>query len=200
MKRLILGRSSETVLADPFTNTILDNHLTAMSVLSFIDGNGNTLNVNADGNGGFTDDDGTWFSNSYSFDEDHRKPYKYTNRATGVGSSTVGKPQTTTTSGTKSTYTVTTTTGTDCDVKKFTAKYDIGMKDDLYLLSDEAIEMLVDDEPEDAVLLIKELLYDLYEADRKLDGATKALARKSKLIKDLETNKIKEANDDRQVA
>ena len=197
MKRLILGRSSETVLADPFTHTILDNHLTVMSVLSFIDGSGNTLNVNADGNGGFTDDEGAWFSNSYSFDADHRKPasYTYTNRAAGVVSSPTGKPQTPTTSGTKSSTTTITTIGTDCDVKKFTAKYDIGMKDDLYLLSDEAIELLVDDEPEDAVLLIKELLYDLYETDRKLDGATKALARKSKLIKELETDKIKETND-----
>jgi len=40
----------------------------------------------------------------------------------------------------------------------------------------------------------------LYEADRKLDGATKALARKSKLIKELETNKIKETTDVSKVA
>lgn len=199
MKRLIQTGTSADVLADPFTHTILDNHLTTMSVLSFIDGHGNTLNVNADGNGGFTDDEGVWFSNSYSFDAEHRKPYKYTNKA-GAASSTTGKPQTTTTSGTKSSTTTTTTLGTDCDVKKFTAKYDIGMKDDLYLLSDEAIELLVDDEPEDAILLIKELLHDLYETDRKLEGATKALVRKSKLIKDLETTKIKETNDVRQVA
>lgn len=113
----------------------------------------------------------------------------------------MGKPQVTTGAGGKTTTTQSGTTGfTDCDVKKFTAKYDVGMKDDLYLLSDEAIEMLVDEEPEDAILLIKELLHDLYESDRKLDGATKALARKSKLIKELETNKIKETTDVSKVA
>lgn len=191
-KRLILGRNSKDVLEDYFTHNILDTQLTAMSVITLLDGHGNSLIVNAEGNGGFTDEDGTYYSNKYSFDENHRKPKTYGYGNTGGASSTMGKPQMTTgTGGRATTTTGGATSHTDCDVKKFTAKYDVGMKDDLYLLSDEAIELLVDEEPEDAVLLIKELLHDLYESDRKLDGATKALRRKSALIKELEETRIK---------
>jgi len=196
-KRLILGRNSKDVLEDYFTHNILDTQLTAMSVITLLDGHGNSLIVNEHGNGGFTDKDGTYYSNKYSLDPDHRKPKSY---GYGGASSTMGKPQQKTGRGGVTTTPTVGNSYTDCDVKKFTSKYDVGMKDDLYLLSDEAIEMLVDEEPEDAVLLIKELLHDLYEADRKLDGATKALARKSKLIKELETNKIKETTDVSKVA
>ena len=191
LKRLIIGRNSAEVLNDYFTHELLDTQLTAMSVITLLDGHGNSLIVNEKGNGGFTDEDGTYFSNKYSFDKDHRKPKTYTYGKTNYGgaSSTMGKPHGSQTTGGKKS---TTGTGfTDCNVKKFTEEYDVGMLDDLFLLSDEAIELLVEEEPEDAVLLIKELLYKLYENDRKLDGATKALARKSKLIKELEEKHIK---------
>lgn len=199
LKRLIIGRSSAEVLNDYFTEELLDTQLTAMSVITLLDGHGNSLIVNKDGNGGFTDEDGTYFSNKYSFDADHRKPKTYTYGKTNYGgaSSTAGKPQPTQGTGTKSTTTTGGTGFTDCNVKKFTEEYDVGMLDDLFLLSDEAIELLVDEEPEDAVLLIKELLFKLYENDRKLSGATKALARKSKLIKELEQNNMEIARHDK---
>ena len=177
LKRLALGRSPELILKDEFTKGLLDTQLTSMSVVTLIDGHGNTLLVNEKGNGGFTEDDGTYYSNKYSFDANHRKPY-----TVGKTSASSTTPKTTgrTTMGT------TTGTFTDTNVEMFTTKYDIAMKDDLFLLSDEAIESLVDEEPEDAILLIKELLGRLYQTTGKLDRATRNLQRKSVLIADLE--------------
>jgi len=200
-KRLVLGRTLEEVLSDEFTDTLVDSHLTAASVATFIDGSGNTLLVNAKGNGGFVDEDGTYYSNKYSFDVDHRKPPVYggnywQGQQQQRGTNLVGKTQGTTGVTTSGTKTSTTEDFTDCNVEKFSDKYDLGMKDDLYLLSDEAIELLIDEEPEDAALLVKELLFKLYEAENKLEKATKAVARKSQLIKELEQNNLEIARHD----
>ena len=200
-KRLVLGRTLEEVLSDEFTDTLVDSQLTAASVATFIDGSGNTLLVNAKGNGGFVDEDGTYYSNKYSFDVDHRKPPVYggnywQGQQQQGGTNLVGKTQGTTGVTTSGTKTSTTEDFTDCNVEKFSDKYDLGMKDDLYLLSDEAIELLIDEEPEDAALLVKELLFKLYEAENKLEKATKAVARKSQLIKELEQNNLEIARHD----
>lgn len=186
MKRLCIGRSVGDVLDDYFTHNILDTQLTSQSVLTFIDGSGNTLIVNESGNGGFTADDGTYYSNKYSFNPAHRKP-KY-----GVASSPAGKTGASTQSTKTNSGTTTnssTTAFTSCNVQKFSEKHEFKDLDDLYLLSDESIEMLVEEEPQDAVLLIKELLHNLYKVDKKHQRASKIIARKAKLIKDLEENR-----------
>lgn len=72
-KRLIKGMEIEDILTDPFVYSLLDGQLSVFSVLSFIDGFGNTLQVNPTGNGGGYEK-GLWFSNDYSFDPLHRTP------------------------------------------------------------------------------------------------------------------------------
>ena len=74
-KRLIRGWDTEEILSDPFVYNLLDEILPAMSVLSFIDGYGNTLQVNPKGNGGDYEEEGKlWYSNKYSFNPKHRVP------------------------------------------------------------------------------------------------------------------------------
>lgn len=76
-KRLIKGMDIEDILSDPWVYEVLERELTAKSVLSFMDGFGNSLQVNPLGNGGsYTG--GVWVSNTYSFNPEHRKPYKPT--------------------------------------------------------------------------------------------------------------------------
>lgn len=75
-KRLIKGLSSEEILSDPLIEFILDQQLTMKSVITFIDGFGNTLVVNATGNGGGWQE-GIYCSNKYSFDPNHRLPTSY---------------------------------------------------------------------------------------------------------------------------
>jgi predicted glutamine amidotransferase len=193
MKRFIKGMDSEDILTDPFIDGLLDNQCTYASVLTFIDGYGNVSIVNEKGNGGFYDEDGTYFSNSYSHDPEHRLPY---NKKTGykpVGKTT---PISGKTSGTGASVTnITTgkkTTFTDCSVGLFSDKHGIPEVSELYLLSDETITVLVEDEQDDAVLLIKELLAKSYQQSLEIKGLQQSVTRKDKEIKGLKDSRSKE--------
>lgn len=166
-KRLIRGMDCEEILKDQWVRDLLDSELTSLSVLSFIDGFGNTLDVNPKGNGGNYTENGIFFSNKYSFDPEHRKPKKH---------SVVGFPKTNGNAGSNTT----TTTGTvnhtdgprhakDTKVQKYTEKFDLTHIEELLETSDETIDFLVDESPDDAKLLIKELLFELYREVKGLD-------------------------------
>lgn len=186
-KRMIRGMDSKEILQDDFTKSLVNSQLTPLSVVTLLDGHGNTMLVNEAGNGGFTDADGTYFSNKYSFNPDHRKPKTYS----GGVSSPTGK-----TGGTNTAKTTTnnygqggagkTTSFTKDVPTKFTTTYDMTHMEDLFNLSDEAIELLVEDKPEHAVLLIKELLLNLYTVDNKHKSATRLLAARTKRLNKLE--------------
>jgi len=188
-KRLIKGHDSEDILSDPFVDSMLDGQLTTMSVLTFIDGYGNTGIVNGTGNGGFTDEDGTYFSNKYSHDPLHRVPINKQG-----GTYQMGKTTGTMTTGSRPTTGVTggvtkKTQGkffTDCNTRSFMAKHEIDDPDDLALMSDETIQLLVEDHPEDAVLLIKELLMLHYKECRAVTSLVLKGALKDKKIKRLQ--------------
>lgn len=185
-KRLSKGLTSEDILTDPFVHKILDNEITTLSVLTFLDGHGNSMIVNEKGNGGFTDEDGTYYSNKYSFDATHREPKSYSGGSNYSG----GKFQSQTMGGNSSSKSTTPSTHfTDCNTKSFSELYELDNDEDLFFLSDEAISGMVKDEPEDAVALIKELLHKFYVTSNKLDRATKTLQRKAKVISDLEAER-----------
>ena len=194
MKRLIKGMSIEDILTDPFVGTLLDDQLTAASVITFIDGHGNFSVVNEKGNGGFRDDDGTYFSNKYSHDPEHRLPYTQKS-----GYKPVGKNYGTTTTmggGPKTGTSTSQKTGVnkrfiDCTVQSFMEKYSLTDSDDLHLLSDDTLQILVEDTPEDTLLLIKELLSLHYKAERAVKTLTLKGRMKDKRIKTLEA-KLKE--------
>lgn len=184
--RLSKGMTSEEILEDRFVNRLIDGELTTMSVATFIDGYGNTSIVNATGNGGYVDKDGTYYSNKYSFDEDHRKPK-------GSSVYTMGKGTTSsTTSGSKST-TGTTTAGTA--YTKFTDKHGIEDMDDLFQLGDDTLDAMLQESPEDILMLTKELLCCLYIATNKHDRASKLIAKKTAEISNLR-NELKEKTKD----
>ena len=164
-KRLIKGHDSSQLLKDKWIENLLDKELSAMSVLSFIDGEGNTLNVNALGNGGFYSENGVYYSNKYSFDPDHRKPTNY-----GYGfhdySSTPGKSGGTTTTTQKTNVPQKYTGATDpkfakdTKTKKFSDLYCLPQPQDMLDISDDFIDVLVDSYPEEAKLFIKEALHE----------------------------------------
>lgn len=178
-KRLIKGRTSTELLSDPFVHWLLDDKLTQLSVITFIDGLGNTLEVNAKGNGGFYDDNGVYYSNTYSFNEDHRKPknsvVKYgqywsdDGEYVGQGSSyqTQQKKTETTTQEKPKARIV---HAEDTQVTKFSEKYEI-QPEYFSLMSDDFIEDLVANDGDGAVLLIKELLYELQMAEYEAEDA-----------------------------
>jgi hypothetical protein len=146
------------VLNDEFFYDLLYKELSAQSVLAFFDGFGNALQVNGTGNGGKYEED-LWVSNTYSFDTEHRKPKK-----TSGGMVTNGS-----TGSMVDTHSSTNT-------QKFTEKHEID-EEDLFTMSDFTIELLVDEEPEDAEALIKELLY-LYKKNKdKAESLEKELSR-----------------------
>jgi len=154
-KRLIKGMSPEEILNDEFVRGMLDDKLTSASVITFVDGFGNTLEVNPKGNGGYYSENNVFYSNKYSFDPDHRKPktYGYAQDYYGAGY------------GTKTSVPATTTSSTvkhaeDTQVEKFSEKYGVDLYD-LDVMSDDTIQILVDNDSEGAVLLIKELLAEL---------------------------------------
>jgi len=188
-KRLIKGHTSEDVLSDPFVDSILDGQLTPMSVLTFIDGFGNTSVVNKAGNGGFTDKDGTYFSNKYSHDPLHRVPAKkyggtYQMGKTTGTKTTGSRPATGNTHGTVSQ--IGKNYFTDCNPRSFMAKHGVDDPADLALMSDETIQLLVEDHPEDAVLLIKELLLLHYKECRAVTSLVLKGGLKDKKIKRLQ--------------
>jgi hypothetical protein len=209
-KRLILGMDSVDILNDDFVKEMLEDKLTTQSVLSFIDGNGNTLNVNGEGNGG-KQDEGWYYSNTYSFNPDHRvKTVSHYNngyprsaqeewddwegyvkaqgRPQAVGFNQQQKPSNITTTGNKVVVIPSAADkihAGDTRVSRFTNKYATTVAE-LYAMSDTFINTLVTEQPEDAGLLIKELLAMTQSMKQKNDGLEAQIA----VLKLPETKKV----------
>lgn len=158
-KRLAKGMSPEELLSDDFTKKLLEDQLSAASVLTFLDGNGNSLICNEKGNGG-KQEDGWYYSNTYSFNPKHREPptpktyttpSSYKNTQSNVVSYTGAKFK-------------------DSNTVKFTKKYKLTDITDTFHFSDQLIEEIAD-KPKDAELLIKELIYELQWNKRELEMA-----------------------------
>ncbi len=167
-KRLIRGMDPEELLSDSFTKLLLEDQLSMASVITFLDGEGNSLICNEEGNGGKQEDD-WYYSNTYSFNPKHRvKPATPVTYNTGYTAS--GYNQGTTLS-------VVPPKGTkfkDCSVMKFTRKHGMTSIKDAFHMSDDLIEEVVNKKPDDAVLLIKELLYELELTGKELDAVIKS--------------------------
>jgi predicted glutamine amidotransferase len=204
MKRLIKGTTSEDLLSDPFVDSLLEGQLTTMSVLTLLDGYGNFSVVNEKGNGGFTDDDGTYYSNKYSHDPLHRVPTTYPQRGyQGNVGKTYGTTKGTTTqtprphTGVSPLKTKTGGTGqgsTDNSTASFMKKYELEDASDLHLMSDDTIQILCEDEPEDAALLIKELLLLHYNSERAVSSLSMKGKLKDRRISTLESDLKKKNN------
>lgn len=157
-KRMAKAMSPEELLHDPFIKELLEEKLTTSSVLTFLDGEGNTLICNETGNGG-KQEDGWYFSNSYSFNSSHRSkvitpPATYSSSPRPVYSSpkqqvSVGQGRTKTASKICEGF----------NTSKFSDKH--GLDDPLKLtqLSDATIDRIISDG--DAAILIKELLFEM---------------------------------------
>lgn len=179
-KRLSKGMDSKEILGDRFVSDLVDDKLTAQSVVTFMDGHGNYSVVNPLGNGGYWDKDtGTYFSNKYSFDVNHRVSTNYFG-----GGHTMGKTQGSAKTSGAGTSTNTTTAHTPCT--KFSDKFEVENEEDLFYISDLTIDKMVEESPKDSALLIKELLFRLYTKDRKLVKAERHIANKARQIKELE--------------
>lgn len=155
-KRMSAGWETSSILDDPFINSILSDKIPGTSVLAFLDGNGNKMLINEKGNGGFTNDDGVYFSNKYSFNATHRDPPKNTVYSNYWGEDDVvpfGRPPVKTLPKKAGA----TSMSKDTMQKKFSAKHDVD-PDELTLLTDEILDDIVDDSPEDAKLLLRELM------------------------------------------
>lgn len=175
-KRLCKGMDVEDILTDPFVYDLLKDKLTTQSVITFIDGNGNTLEVNATGNGGFYSENGVFYSNKYSFNKNHRKPATSNYHMGGasyrgsrfweddddwsdwVANQNKDKdnepppaPQTTSK---KDTHAL------DTQVKRFSEEYGIDLEF-FPEMDDKFIDDLVYNDPEGAKSLIMELLFEL---------------------------------------
>ena len=186
-KRLIRGAGTDDLLTDPWVIDLLNRELPGASVLSFIDGTGHTLEVNPTGNGGFYENEGLiWFSNKYSFDELYRKPAvvntgarvwrnngwhdmeawedKYSGNAPTSGTGTFGvgsKPK------------ANPVLAPDTQTELFSDKYSevITSVTDLFLIKDDTLQIMKEEDPSDLVLLVKELLF-------KCNGMYNELSRK----------------------
>lgn len=167
-KRLAKGMDPEELMNDSFTKKILEDKLTAMSVLTFIDGNGNTLICNEEGNGGKKEDK-WYYSNTYSFDPTHRLPsqsyYPY-NQNRGSSLVTMGN-RPSNTSGLSAELRASNT-------QKFTTVYNLKV-DDLFSLSDDTLQTLTSSHTVHSRLLIKELLYELETTKKQLNAANRKL-------------------------
>lgn len=178
-KRLVKGNDINELMKDPFLIKLLDDQIPANSVLSFMDGHGNSFQVNPKGNGAFVDEEtGIWYSNKYSFNENHRTPTQnYYQGPTGYyqgpkGGSSVPLSNRNTTSPTGGTTSSTSTAlvgknkstaqvGHALDTKReyFSEKFGVDLEE-LLLMSDETIDTIVEDHPKEAKLLIMELLHE----------------------------------------
>ncbi len=211
-KRFIKGMEMEDILTDPFIYDLLDDILPMQSVLAFIDGNGNTLEVNPKGNGGDYEE-GWWYSNTYSFNPTHRQRsttpsstsgYRnggsygaqtgqvYRQDADGVhrwmsveqaeeldnpsgGTTGTGKGNTrpSSTRNQSSRVYPQREHAMDTMTEKFSEKYPdyITTHTDLFNLSDDTLETILEDLPNDMLLLVKELMFHCH-------GQHQALGRK----------------------
>jgi hypothetical protein len=176
-KRMAVGHTPEDIFSDPFIVALLEDIIPATSVLSFISGCGATVQINALGNGGEYREDGVWVSNKYSFNPTHRKPSTTVYPQRNVGAHQSGTKNTGYTAGIKTNVSqLPVVQGThqrfidgkwvkipsfskDTEVQMFSKKHGMVNPNEIFLLSDESIDKLVRSEPDDAVLLIKEVLF-----------------------------------------
>jgi predicted glutamine amidotransferase len=166
-KRLARGMDPEELLSDDFTKKLLEDQLSNASVLTFLDGEGNSLICNETGNGG-KQEDGWYYSNTYSFNPRHREPIPTTY---------------VTPSSYRNTYpsqgSVTPYTGSkfkDCTVQKFSKKYGLKSITDSFHFSDDVICEIAG-KPVDSELLIKELIYSLQACEKDLKVANQKKGR-----------------------
>lgn len=144
--RLVRGYDTAELFSDPFIEKMLSDQIPSSSVLTFLDGEGNSLRVNELGNGGKIED-GVYYSNTYSFNRQHRE--KGTSVVPFHGS------------GTKSSTPIQTTGGTG---SKFSTKHRVD-PEKLLTLSDASIKQVAN-QPAEAELLIKELLAMAYKSNK----------------------------------
>lgn len=176
-KRMIRGHDIEDILSDPFITGILEDMIPSSSVLTFLDGFGNHLIINPTGNGGGWKE-GWYHSNSYSFDEDYRKPSS-TSYGSYYSGQTYYQPYR---GGTTYTGPKTAVDNTKTDNKKedtfamdtkqeyFSEKYDVNLQD-CGAWDDVTISELVEEFPRDAELLIKELIAENLKLIDRLEEA-----------------------------
>lgn len=137
-KRMCKAMEPEELLTDPFLKKLLEDQLTTASVLTFLDGQGNSLICNETGNGGKKEDK-WYYSNTYSFNPKYRTPKDNTTYLPPVSSSKKF---------------------TDCKTQKFTQRYNMSSIREVFHFSDALIEG-ISKEPKEAELLIKELILEL---------------------------------------
>lgn len=186
-ERLIPGVGEENLLADPMVEEVLSEYAGRSSIFLLADNFGNHLIINkAEG----TDHKGWWASNDYSFNAFHRSTYtsnKYTQGWVQAETKETSKAVTVAPVPTPKSVEQRGDAGVPFndeipfDMGSAVAKgklvpipkrdgfCDISGVDklsDLCALSEVDIEDLVQDHPEQAVLLIKDLLFELYERDQ----------------------------------
>lgn len=156
-KRLARGMDPSELLNDEFTKRLLEDQLTTASVLTFLDGQGNTLICNEAGNGG-KKEEGWYYSNTYSFNPSHRvTPSTKVTSTTKTNGSGTGAVVPFTSGGGKF---------KDTNVLKFSKMFSIKDVADFFSFTDEVIEE-ISAEPNLAESLIKELLFELQMSTEK---------------------------------
>ena len=179
-KRLIRGADIEELLTDPFLAAILEDQLPGSSVLSFLDGKGNTLNINALGNGG-TEKDGVYYSNTYSFDPEHRSPsygwpsYGYNSSPTSASSNKT-KAEKKKEEDKKKSLLEHPGHADDSNQPRFTDVFELDDIEILYDLDDAAIQDLITRCPDEAYMMVIELLEDHQKLSRELKKVEGQLA------------------------
>lgn len=162
-KRLARGMEPEELLSDEFLKKVLEDQLSTASVLTFLDGNGNSLICNETGNGGKLEEGKWYYSNTYSFNPKHREPTTYVTPSTYRNQYPQGGSNVTSYNGYKF---------KDSNVPKFSTKYNLKDISDSFHFSDDVIEE-VSKKPDDAQLLIKELIFSLQAAEKEIDRLNK---------------------------
>jgi len=167
-KRLARGMEPEELLSDEFVKKLLEDQLSTSSVLTFLDGNGNSLICNETGNGGKLEEGKWYYSNTYSFNPTHREPTTYVTPSTYRNQYPQGGTNVSSYTGYKF---------KDSNVTKFSTKYKLKDIKDSFHFSDAVIEE-VSKKPDDAQLLIKELIFSLQAAEKEIER----LGKKQKVI------------------
>lgn len=193
-KRMAKALGPENVMKDSFVERLLDDQITSSSVLSFIDGFGNTLNVNALGNGGAYEDE-WYYSNKYSFNKSHREPtrnvyapgYSYHNDTDWW--ETYNSEYKTTQKTSNVTQFDKKDHALDSKTELFTDKYNVDDLEDLFGLGDDFLDALFDEEPDDAKLLCKEMLAAAQVYLNKSQSQEKQIKKMGEIIEKLRNGK-----------
>lgn len=175
-KRMAKAMDPAELLSDPFIKELLEDKLSKSSVLTFLDGNGQSLICNETGNGG-KQDEGWYYSNTYSFNATHREPPA--SKLYYAGRSYSGPKPVTPQALPKPDTKVTDKVSYLCRgfaTEKFSEKHDMDSTSRLTKLSDQTIKKAI--QVGDADILIKELIYELnksWNINKKLNATVKSL-------------------------